>query len=147
MEIVAWIIWVALGIFVIVKKGAVGIAAPPILGTICAILFFLSIYICGEVLLRTESVVCFISSIFFCFFLLLSSTGGRDSGLLALGICGVFLVPFIFLVDILKSISTGELNLFSILCYIAWAVFDSVAYLKSREEEQQEEKKENVQTK
>ena len=133
MEIVAGVLWIALGIFVIIKKGAVGLGGPPLVGTICAVLVFLGIFVCGKVILITESPVCFISSIFFCLFLFFLALGEKEKGKMPLIICGIFLAPLCLFAEILGAISKHQINPWSVPCYVAWGLFDLCYYSKVKE--------------
>ena len=141
MEIAAGVIWIALGIFVIVKKEAAGLGGPPLVGTVCAAILFVGVFICWKVIGITESVICFLSSIFLQLFLLFYALKNKDAAFAPLYVCGFILAPLSLFGETLYSLAKHSVNPWSAACYVAWLIYDLYYYSKRKEQKLAAEEK------
>lgn len=144
MEIVVCVLWITLGIFVIVKRGATPPGASGFIGTIVAVLFFVGLYLCYKVILFTGgSLICFITAPFLLLLLVFYSIHSDESKNVIpsmSSIWGFILVPLCFVGEVLKSISEHEINEWSVFAYMIWICVDVYLAVRSHEIKQRNEK-------
>ena len=141
MEIIAGIVWIALGIFVIIKKGAAGIGGPPLVGTICALWVFVSFYICGKSLEYTDgSPICFFVAFMSCASALafISSDKKQDLAHGLLCIIGFIFAPGCLIIDMLKHATDHVINPWSLFAYVFFAFFDAYHFTKHEKQESED---------
>jgi len=144
MELVAGVFWIALGIFIIIKKGVADESRSSLLGAACAIWAFLSFFVCGKILEFTEgSVICFFFASLSCVFALVYVASNDKQGVmrLFLRLFGFIFTPIGFIVECLKFFTDHTFNPFSLAIYVFFACYDIYWFIKKKESESKEQDK------